>query len=67
MANYLLVVLDQIGHQWLLSPLENQFDSWAQLKQAFIDNFITTCDQPDNKYDLERIRDRAGEPLRDYI
>jgi hypothetical protein len=25
------------------------------------------CDQPGNKYDLERIRDRAGEPLRDYI
>jgi hypothetical protein len=50
-----------------LSLLENQFDSWAQLKQAFIDNFIATCDQPGNKYDLERIRDRAGEPLRDYI
>jgi hypothetical protein len=39
----------------------------VQLKQAFIDNFITTCDQPGNKYDLERIRDRAGEPMRDYI
>jgi hypothetical protein len=27
MANYLPVVLDQAGHQWLLSLLENQFDS----------------------------------------
>jgi hypothetical protein len=67
MANYLPVVLDQASHQWLLSLPENQFDSWAELKQAFIDNFITMCDQPGNKYDLERIRDRAGEPLLDYI
>jgi hypothetical protein len=67
MANYLPIVLDQAGHQWLLSLPENQFDSWSDLRQAFIDNFITTCDQPGKKYDLERIRDRAGEPLLDYI
>jgi hypothetical protein len=67
MANYLLVILDQAGHQWLLSLPENQFDSWSDLRQTFIDNFITTCDQRGNKYDLECIRDRAGEPLRDYI
>jgi hypothetical protein len=67
MTNYLPVVLDQAGHQCLLSLPENQFDSWAQLKQAIIDNFIATCDQPSNKYDLERIRDRKDEPLRDYI
>jgi hypothetical protein len=67
MANYLLVVLDQAGHQWLLSLPKNQFDSWAKLKQTFIDNFIAMCDQPSNKYDLERICDRKDEPLRDYI
>jgi len=38
-----------------------------ELRQAFIDNFIATCEQPGNKYDLERIRDRKNEPLRDYI
>jgi hypothetical protein len=37
------------------------------LRQAFIDNFIATCDQSGNKYDLKRICDRAGEPLHDYI
>jgi hypothetical protein len=67
MANYLPVVLDQAGHQWLLSLPENQFDSWAQLKHAFINNFIATCDQPGNKYDLECICDSKDEPLRDYI
>jgi hypothetical protein len=67
MANYLLVVLDQAGHQWLLSLLENQFDTWSDLQQAFINNFITTCEQPSNKYNLEHIHDREGEPLRDYI
>jgi hypothetical protein len=67
MTNYLPVVLDQAGHQWLLSLPENQFDNLAQLKQAFIDNFIATCDQPGNKYYLKRIRDRKDEPLCDYI
>jgi hypothetical protein len=67
MANYLPVVLDQVDHQWHLSLSENQFDSWSALRQAFINNFIATCDQPGNKYDLECICDRAGEPLRDYI
>ena len=46
---------------------ENSFDSWEELRQAFIDNFIATYEQPGNKYDLERIRDRKNEPLRDYI
>jgi hypothetical protein len=55
MTNYLLVV-----------P-ENLFDTWSDLRQTFINNFIATCDQSSNKYDLECIRDRAGEPLRDYI
>ena len=42
-------------------------DTLDKLRQAFIDNFIATCEQPRNKYDLERIRDRKNEPLRDYI
>ena len=67
MANYFPVVLDQAGHQWLLGLPENSFDSWEELRQAFIDNFIATCEQPGNKYDLERIQDRKNEPLRDYI
>ena len=67
MENYFLVVLDQASHQWLLGLPENSFDSWEELRQAFIDNFIATCEQPRNKYDLERIRDRQNEPLCDYI
>ena len=43
------------------------FDSWQELKQAFIDNFIATCEQPSNKYDLQRIQDRKDEPLREYV
>ena len=67
MANYFPVVLDQAGHQWLLGLPEDSFNSWEELRQAFIDNFIATCKQLGNKYDLERIRDRRNEPLRDYI
>ncbi|XP_066357989.1 uncharacterized protein [Miscanthus floridulus] len=32
-----------------------------------MDNFIATCEQPGNKYDLQWIHDRRDEPLRDYI
>ena len=67
MANYFPVVLDQAGHQWLLGLPEDSFDSWEQLWQAFIDNFIATCEQLGNKYDLESISDRKNEPLCDYI
>jgi len=67
MANYFPVVLDQAGHQWLLSLPEDSFDSWEELRQVFIDNFIATYEQRENKYDLERIRDRKNEPLCDYI
>jgi len=31
MANYFLVILDQARHQWLLSLLEDQFDTWEEL------------------------------------
>jgi len=67
MANYFPVVLDQAGHQWLLGLPKDSSDSWEELRQAFIHNFIATSEQPGNKYDLERIRDRRNEPLRDCI
>jgi hypothetical protein len=54
-------------HQWLVSLPANYFDSWQELKQAFIDNFIATCEQPGNKYDLQQIRDHKDEPLHEYV
>jgi hypothetical protein len=67
MSNYFLVAVGHAGHQWLVSLPANYFDSWQELKQAFIDNFIATCEQPGNKYDLQWIRDRKDEPLREYV
>jgi hypothetical protein len=64
MANYFPVFLDQADHQWLLSLPD---DSWEELRQAFIDNFIATCEQLGNKYDLERTWERKNEQLCDYI
>ena len=48
-------------------PAWKLIDSWEELRQAFIDNFIATCEQLGNKYDLERIWDHKNKPLRDYI
>jgi hypothetical protein len=67
MANYFPVVVGPVGHQWLVSLPENHFDSWYALRQAFVENFIATCEQPNNKYDLQCIRDTRDEPLREYI
>jgi hypothetical protein len=61
------MVVGSVGHQWLVSLPENQFDSWYALRQAFVENFIATCELPSNKYDLQRIRDTRDEPLREYI
>ena len=35
-ANYLLIVLDQAGYQWLVSLPENSIDSWEDLREAFM-------------------------------
>jgi hypothetical protein len=67
MANYLPMVINQSTNQWLLSLREGSIDTWAQLRRAFIDNYMATCQQPSNKYDLEKVRDNPNEPLRDYI
>jgi hypothetical protein len=61
------MVVGPVGHQWLVSLLENHFDSWYALRQTFVENFIATCEQPGNKYDLQRIHDARDEPLREYI
>jgi hypothetical protein len=44
MANYFPVVVGPVGNQWLVSLPENQFDSWYALCQAFVENFIATCE-----------------------
>jgi hypothetical protein len=67
MANYFPVVVGPVGHQWLVSLLKNHVDSWYALRQAFVENFIATYEQPDNKYDLQCIHDARDEPLREYI
>jgi hypothetical protein len=54
-------------NQWPLSLRGGSIDTWAQLRRAFIDNYMATCQQPSNKYDLEKVRDYLNEPLCDYI
>jgi hypothetical protein len=67
MANYLPVVINQSANQWLLSLRKGSINTWAELRKAFIDNYIATCQQPGNKYNLEKVRDYPNKPLCDYI
>jgi CDP-diacylglycerol pyrophosphatase len=43
MANYLLVVINQSVNQWLLSLQEGSINTWAELRKAFVDNYMATC------------------------
>jgi hypothetical protein len=61
------MVINQSVNQWLLSLREGSINTWAQLRRAIIDNYMATCQQPGNKYDLEKVRDYPNELLRDYI
>jgi hypothetical protein len=56
MANYLPVVITQFVNQWLLSLGEGSINTWAELRKAFIDNYMATCQQPSNKYDLKKVK-----------
>jgi hypothetical protein len=43
MANYLHVVINQSANQWLLSQWEGSINTWAELRKAFVDNYMATC------------------------
>ena len=43
MANYLPVVINQSVNQWLLSLKEGSINTWAELRKAFVKNYMTTC------------------------
>jgi hypothetical protein len=61
------MAINQSVNQWLLSLRESSIDTWAQLRRAFIDNYMATRQQPGNKYDLDKVKDYPNEPLCDYI
>jgi hypothetical protein len=61
------MVINQSANQWLLSLMEGSIDTWAQLRRSFINNYMATCQQPSNKYNLEKVKDYPNVPLRDYI
>ncbi|GJN33820.1 hypothetical protein PR202_gb22445 [Eleusine coracana subsp. coracana] len=67
MANYLPVFLDPAVRIWLTSLPEDSITSWGDLNRKPIESFQATCNRPDNHFDLTRIKQKADEPLRDYI
>ena len=46
---------------------EDSIKSWDDLKNVFVENYMAMCQQPGTKYDLEKLRQTSGEPLRSYI
>lgn len=50
-----------------MSLRPDSIESWDELKKVFIKNYMVTCQQPGMKYDLEKLHQMSGEPLRSYI
>ncbi|GJN32121.1 hypothetical protein PR202_gb20598 [Eleusine coracana subsp. coracana] len=67
MANYLPVYLNPAVRIWLTSLPEESITSWGDLNRKLVESFQATCNQPDNHFDLTRIKQKTDEPLRDYI
>ncbi|GJN29132.1 hypothetical protein PR202_gb17327 [Eleusine coracana subsp. coracana] len=67
MANYLPVCLDPVVRIWLTSLPEESVTSWGDLHKKLIESFQATCNRPGNHFNLTRIKQKADEPLHDYI
>ena len=67
MANNLPIMLSQSTNNWLMGLEEDSIKSWDDLKRVFIENYMAMCQQPGMKYDLEKLHQTSGEPLRSYI
>ena len=45
----------------------DSIECWDDLKKVFVENYMSTCQEPGTKYDLEKLHQTSGEPLRSYI
>ena len=52
---------------WLEHLSPNRIQSWANLKEIFVENFQDTYKRPVNPWDLKNCWQKAGETLRGYI
>jgi len=67
MANYLPMVLAPNVLTWLMGLPSRSIDTWEELCRQLINNFKSTCNRPSSEWDLNRIKQREGESLREYI
>ena len=52
---------------WLEYLPPNRIQSWADLKEIFVENFQGTHKRPRNSWDLKNYRQKASETLHGYI
>ena len=46
---------DEMENNWLMGLRKDSIKSWDDLKKVFIENYMSTCQQPGTKYDLEKL------------
>ena len=54
-------------NNWLLSLRSDSIGSWEDLKKVFIANYMAMCEQLGTKYNLVKLHQTSGEPLRSFI
>ncbi|GJN18556.1 hypothetical protein PR202_gb05728 [Eleusine coracana subsp. coracana] len=67
MANYLPVCLEPAIRIWLTSLPERSITSWGDLNKNFIERFQASCIRLGNHFNLTQIKQKADEPLCNYI
>lgn len=63
---YLPIALEQAPLAELESLPSDSIDNWHTLKKAFITNFQGSLDCTRNKYELQAIKQKPNESIRDY-
>ena len=66
-ANYLPMVLAPNVLTWLMGLPSRSIDTWEELYRQLVNNFKSTCNRLSSEWDLNRMKQREGEPLREYI
>ena len=53
--------------EWFSSLPRNSVDSWADLKEAFLNRYTTSVVQPKSEHSLATVTQKEDESLKDYL
>ena len=67
MANYFHIALKDSARSWFMNLAPKSISSWEQLCREFMANFQGTSKRPGSQIDLDRVVQKPGETLRQFM